>query len=83
MSVEHFDVLIVGAGISGIAAGYYLQERCPSRSYAILEGRARPGRDLGPVPLPRGPVRLRHVHARLLVQALEGGPGRSPTGRPS
>jgi monooxygenase len=43
MSVEHFDVLIVGAGISGIAAAYYLQERCASRSYVILEGRS----DLG------------------------------------
>jgi monooxygenase len=43
MSVEHFDVLIVGAGISGIAAGYYLQKRCPSRRFVILEGRG----DLG------------------------------------
>jgi cation diffusion facilitator CzcD-associated flavoprotein CzcO len=43
MSVEHFDVLIVGAGISGIAAGYYLQKRCASRNYLILEGRS----DLG------------------------------------
>jgi cation diffusion facilitator CzcD-associated flavoprotein CzcO len=43
MSVEHFDVLIVGAGISGIGAGYYLQDRCPSRRYVILEGRS----DLG------------------------------------
>lgn len=43
MSVEHFDVLIVGAGISGIGAGCYLQKRCPSRRYAILEGRG----DLG------------------------------------
>lgn len=39
MSVEHFDVLIVGAGISGIGAGYYLKRRCPAKSYAILEGR--------------------------------------------
>lgn len=40
MSVEHFDVLIVGAGISGIAAGYYLQMRCSTLRYAILEGRS-------------------------------------------
>jgi cation diffusion facilitator CzcD-associated flavoprotein CzcO len=39
MSVEHFDVLIVGAGISGIAAGYHLQTSCPGRTYAILERR--------------------------------------------
>jgi monooxygenase len=37
--MEHFDVLIVGAGLSGIGAGYHLQTRCPRRSYAILEGR--------------------------------------------
>jgi monooxygenase len=36
---EHVDVLVVGAGISGIGAGYHLQERCPDRSYAILEAR--------------------------------------------
>ena len=37
--VEHLDVLVVGAGLSGIAAGYHLQTACPDRSYAILEGR--------------------------------------------
>jgi monooxygenase len=36
---EHFGVIVVGAGISGIAAGYYLGSRCPDRSYVILEGR--------------------------------------------
>lgn len=35
----HFDVLIVGAGLSGIGAGYHLQTNCPDRSYAILESR--------------------------------------------
>jgi cation diffusion facilitator CzcD-associated flavoprotein CzcO len=40
---EHFDVLIVGAGLSGIGAGYHLQANCPGRSYAILEGRERSG----------------------------------------
>lgn len=36
---EHVDVVVVGAGISGIGAGCRLQERCPDRSYVILEGR--------------------------------------------
>jgi cation diffusion facilitator CzcD-associated flavoprotein CzcO len=37
--MEHFDVLIVGAGISGIGAAYHLQTKCPGKTYAILEGR--------------------------------------------
>ena len=36
---DHFDVVVVGAGISGIGAGYHLQQKCPDRSYVILEGR--------------------------------------------
>ena len=39
MSQKYFDVLIVGAGLSGIGAAYHLQEKCPNRSYAILEAR--------------------------------------------
>jgi monooxygenase len=39
MASEHFDVLIVGAGLSGIGAGYHLQTLSPDRSYVILEGR--------------------------------------------
>jgi monooxygenase len=39
MATEHLDVLIVGAGLSGIGAAYYLQTQCPGKSYAILEGR--------------------------------------------
>ncbi|MFD6894171.1 flavin-containing monooxygenase [Rhodococcus sp. NPDC060086] len=38
-SVEHVDVLVVGAGLSGIGAGYRLQTQCPDRTYAILEAR--------------------------------------------
>ncbi len=34
---EHFDVLIVGAGISGVGSAYHLQQQCPDRSYVILE----------------------------------------------
>lgn len=40
---DHVDVLIVGAGISGIGAGYHLQKNCPGKTYAILEGRAAIG----------------------------------------
>ena len=39
MGTEHVDVLVVGAGISGIGAGYHLQTLCPRKSYLILEGR--------------------------------------------
>src|SRR5437868_12096993 len=38
-TAEHFDVLIVGAGLSGIGAGFHLQQKCPGKSYVILEGR--------------------------------------------
>ena len=37
MGSEHFDVLIVGAGLSGVGAGYHLQANCPGKTYAILE----------------------------------------------
>src|SRR5688572_30259248 len=37
--MEHFDVLIVGAGLSGIGAGAHLRMRCPGKTFAILEGR--------------------------------------------
>jgi monooxygenase len=43
MSREHVDVLIVGAGISGICAGYHVQARCPGKTYAILEARGSVG----------------------------------------
>ncbi|MEO7446827.1 MAG: NAD(P)/FAD-dependent oxidoreductase, partial [Humibacillus sp.] len=36
---EHLDVLVIGAGLSGIDAAYRLQTETPSRSYAILEAR--------------------------------------------
>ena len=40
---EHFDVLIVGAGISGIGSGVHLQNKCPNKRFIILEGREQLG----------------------------------------
>ena len=39
MTLEHVDVLIVGAGLSGIGAGCHLQRNCPGKTYALLEAR--------------------------------------------
>ncbi|MEJ7892711.1 MAG: NAD(P)/FAD-dependent oxidoreductase [Solirubrobacteraceae bacterium] len=41
--VEHLDVLIIGAGLSGVGAAHHLQEAHPGRSYAILEMRSALG----------------------------------------
>src|SRR5262245_8053449 len=36
-TVEHYEVLIVGAGISGIGAAYHLTRQCPGTSFGVLE----------------------------------------------
>jgi monooxygenase len=41
--VEYLDVVIVGAGLSGIGAAWHVQDRCPRKSYAILEMREASG----------------------------------------
>jgi monooxygenase len=43
MAPEYFDVLIMGAGLSGIDAAHHLQKLCPNKSYVILEQRDRMG----------------------------------------
>lgn len=40
---EHLDVLIIGAGLSGVGAAWHLQNLCPDRTYAILESRGAMG----------------------------------------
>ncbi len=41
--IEHLDVLIVGAGLSGIGAAWHLQHKCAGKSYAIVEAREASG----------------------------------------
>lgn len=41
--MEHINVIVVGAGLSGICMAHYLQRDCPKKSYAILESRERLG----------------------------------------
>ncbi|MCX2715360.1 flavin-containing monooxygenase [Mycolicibacterium sp. J2] len=42
-STDDLDVIVIGAGLSGINAAYRLQQQCPGKCYAILEGRAAMG----------------------------------------
>ena len=37
--MEHLDVVVVGAGLSGVCAGHHLKEECPWANWAILEAR--------------------------------------------
>ena len=41
--IPTYDVVIVGAGLSGIGAAYHIQEKCPDRSFTVLEGRSSMG----------------------------------------
>ena len=43
MASERFDVIIIGAGLSGIGAARYLKTRLPQKSFAILETKPRMG----------------------------------------
>ncbi len=43
MEINHKDVVVVGAGISGIGAAYNLQKTCPQKTFTILEGRENIG----------------------------------------
>lgn len=38
-----YDVIVVGAGLSGVAAAFHLQDKCPNMSFTVLEGRAAIG----------------------------------------
>ena len=76
---DHVDVLIVGAGLSGIGAAYHLQADLPGQDVRDPRGARRDRRHVGPVPLPGHPLGLRPAHARLRVQAVDRATRRSPT----
>ena len=79
---EHFDVLIVGAGISGIGGGYHLTHQCPGTSFVILEAQDELRRHLAHPPLSRHPLRHRPLHLRLPLQALDRAADRDRGGDP-
>jgi len=41
--MKKYDVVIVGAGLSGIGAAYHIQDKCPGKTFTVLEGRAAMG----------------------------------------
>jgi monooxygenase len=41
---KSYDVIIIGAGLSGIGAAYHLKDKCSNLNFAIIEGRSAIGR---------------------------------------
>ena len=68
---EHFDVLIIGAGISGIGAAYRITEQNPQLTLHDPGASRAHRRHLGPVPLSGHPLGQRHLHAELTVRAVD------------
>ena len=44
--IEHFDVLIVGAGISGVGGAFHLTKQCPGTSFVVLDALVEPQESL-------------------------------------
>ena len=61
---SHFNVVVVGAGISGIGAGYHLQKQCPNKSFVILEGREIDKKTSDAVFKRTGKIRLIHFNCQ-------------------
>ena len=82
---NNFDVLIIGAGLSGISMACHLQTECPGKRVGTARTAQGDRRHLGPVPLPGRPLRLGHVHLRLPVSPVERaeGAGRRPVDPPA
>ena len=69
-AARHFDVLVVGAGLSGIVMGHYLQAECPDKTYAILEARDAIGGTWDLFRYPGLRSDSRSLHLRLQLPSL-------------
>jgi 2-polyprenyl-6-methoxyphenol hydroxylase-like FAD-dependent oxidoreductase len=69
--IEHFDVVIVGAGISGVGGAYHLTKQCPGTSFVVLEAQVKLRRDLAHPPLSGHPIRQRPLHVWLSLQTVD------------
>ena len=67
---ELFDVVIVGAGLSGIGAACHLQSKCSRKSIAIIEARDAIGGTWDLFGYPGIRSEFRHVHLRLCLPAV-------------
>ena len=83
MKPDHIDILVIGAGLSGIGAACHLRKSCPGREFAILEARDCIGGTWDLFRYPGRALGFRHVHARLPVPAVDRAPSPSPMARPS
>ena len=60
--MQNFDVVIVGAGISGIGAACHLQQSCPDKTFTILESRKQIGGTWDLFPISRYSLGQRHAY---------------------
>ena len=70
-ATEHFDVLIAGAGISGVGAAYHLTTQCPDMTFVALDMQETFGGTWWHASLSRHPLRQRSPHLRLPLQAVD------------
>ena len=70
LRTEHFDVLIVGAGISGIGGAFHLSKQCPGTRFVVLELEGKLRRYVAHPSLPGHPIGQRPAYVRLSLQAM-------------
>ena len=71
LRADHFDVVIVGAGISGIGGAYHLTQAVSRQELRRARGARELRRNVAHAPVPGHPFRQRPVHVRLPVQAVD------------